>query len=100
VHPDDSCRRNPRSDDPKLRPRAEVINKHGNFGRTQFLGRMSVVESSQESSTVSLSLCDWSFLIISVVATLLQFRYGFAGSVFCVATENACDVLAKNLPAC
>jgi hypothetical protein len=53
CNPDDGRRRNPRSEDPKLRPRAEVINKHGRFGRTQFLWRMSVVELSQEGSTVS-----------------------------------------------
>ena len=49
---------------------------------------------------LSVSLCDWSFVVIIGVATLLQFRYGFAGFVFCVSTENACDMLAKNVPAC
>ena len=56
CNPDDGRRRNPHIDDRKLRPRAEVINKHGRFGRTHFLRRMSIVELSQESSTVSLSL--------------------------------------------
>jgi hypothetical protein len=41
-------------EDPKLRPLAEVINNHGRFGRTQLFGRMSVVELSQEGSTVCL----------------------------------------------
>jgi len=52
CHPDDG--RRPDSEDPKLRPLAEVINKHGRFGRTQLFGRMSVVELSQEGSTVCL----------------------------------------------
>jgi len=80
CNPDDGCSRNSRSDDPKLRPRAEVINKHGRFGRTQFLRRMSIVELSQDSSTVSLSLFVWLVVCHNLCCRdTATVRYGFVG---------------------
>jgi hypothetical protein len=38
--------------------------------------------------------------IVFVVAIVMEFRYGLAGLVFCVTAENACEMLAKNSPAC